>query len=233
MSKKDKRKAYYSSYKRIDVPFTFRNSCFYCGEIATELDHVPPVSRIYDYIAIYDRHTPLLVPSCSECNQMLHDSLQSDVFTRFDDCKKLLTSRLSKYIRYGNIWTEEDLEYAQFTGNFASFGDNVQGMALLAKKRIDWTYWPVSVEGTELVRSDEPDPLTVRGRKFSDIDAVIKYAHKVDKIPKVYFEAVIEILGVKQLERAYNFCMALPVKSGARMKEVLRELEEDVKGERD
>ncbi|MNQ73414.1 hypothetical protein D3C85_881430 [compost metagenome] len=104
-------------------------------------------------------------------------------------------------------------------------------MALLAKKRIDWTYWPVSIDGSELVRANEPDPLKVRGRKFSDIDAVIRYAHKVDKIPKVYFEEVLDILGVRQLERVYNFCMAIPVKSSARMKEVLKQLEEDVKEE--
>ncbi len=61
---KNYRKAYGDLYVKIDVPHDMLYTCFYCGCIATDWDHVPPLSRAHDYRAVYDRHPPIMVPAC-------------------------------------------------------------------------------------------------------------------------------------------------------------------------
>lgn len=213
-------------YKQIDVPADLLFCCFYCGCVATELDHVPPLSRYHDYKSIYDRHRPLLVPSCCECNGLLGNSLQGDLNERFILCKKRLTKKWAKVIKYGEIWDEDAAEYADFSGNFESFVQQAQRMAVESKKRLDWMHWPVSVEG-DLLEINEIEYIMINDKQFLSLDHIIDHARKVDKIPIKYLDSVLDIVGVKNIQFAYNLCKSKPVKNQNQLKEILLELSED------
>lgn len=43
------------------------DSCLYCGDIAEVWDHVPPISRAYQYTGTF-----VLVPACRSCNAYLY-----------------------------------------------------------------------------------------------------------------------------------------------------------------
>ena len=214
-------------YIRIDVPKDKLFTCFYCGEIATEWDHVPPVSRYHDYYALYNRHKPILVPSCSECNRILSDSMQRDVYERFTECKVKLTKRLGKYIRYGEIWSEESIEYSGFTGTFQKFAEGVTQMKEIADYRLKWQHWPVTIDGETIGNPEEvSDVLKVGNKTFARLDHLYEHARKVDKIPTKYLEAVIRLLGVDRLDFCYKFCKVNPIKSEADLKSRLIDLQE-------
>jgi len=98
-------------------PFT----CFYCGEPASTIDHVPPISRVDDYRAFKLRHEFYLkVPCCKECNSTLQDSLQMHIIDRTIKAHELLERRYKKHLKC-KAWTKEALEYAQFTGKLRKY----------------------------------------------------------------------------------------------------------------
>ena len=84
--------------------------CTYCGDPADQLDHVPPLSRVDDYRALYpsdERY--LMVRCCCDCNRRLANSLQLDLAARMKHLKALL-SRHGKRLFAADVWDSEDLE---------------------------------------------------------------------------------------------------------------------------
>jgi len=212
-------------YTPIDVPYAYKGRCFYCGEISNTQDHVPPVSRYHDYMSLYNTHRPLTVPACSECNNLLSDSLQKDIFDRADECKIKLSIKLNRIIRYSQVWDEDGLEYAQFTGRFEIFAKGVSHLAEIAQQRMDWKPWCVSFDGIEIEKS-ENSPIKIDGKNFKSLDHVLEYAKKIYKIPPKYLEAMIEILGIRRAEYAIKICSSNPVKNQHQMKAVLDDVKE-------
>ena len=226
MAKRRQRRQNYC-YKLVDIPSDMLFTCYYCGEPASDKDHVPPVSRFHDYYALYDRHEPLLIPSCSECNSLLSDSLQPDIYKRAITCKIKLTQKLGKYVRYGEIWDEDSVEYAAFTGDMLKFAESALKMKRIVERRLKWEGWPLSLEGVELeIEKDEEAEVKIGNRKFATLDHLYHHARKVDKIPTKYLEAVIGIVGKSKVEYAYNFCRTNKVKSEKEMNRRLKELQE-------
>lgn len=211
-------------YKRIDVPWDCKHICFYCGENAQADDHVPPTSRYHDFMCLYDSHPPLLVPACNQCNRVLGNSLQRDLYERFDECKDLLLKKLDKYLMYGNIWDKSSLAYARFTGDLGKFSKAVVKQAEIAKDRLEWEHWNLSIEGIDLDRSNEVYKIKMDGKEFKSLDHVLEYARRVHKIPPTYLEKVINIVGYVKADHALAVCRAKKVKSEAEMNKVLEDL---------
>lgn len=215
-------------YKRIDVPQGMTYTCFYCGSIAMEEDHVPPVSRIHDYRALYDKHPPLLVPCCSWCNGKLDASLQKDIYERFDALKKILVAEAGYYIARGELWTKEDIKYGEFTGRYKRMMEAIPDMAKSYKDRLEWVHWPVTIDGSIVEKSESLMSFKINGKTFTSLDYVYEHARKVDKIPNKYLEAVLEVLGLSRIEYAYRICKTNPIKSEAQMRKVLEDIKEEL-----
>lgn len=67
--------------------------CMYCGVLADTIDHVPPITRVDDYRALWVKHAYWKVKCCSECNFLAADSLQSDFLERVQYVKEKLKLR--------------------------------------------------------------------------------------------------------------------------------------------
>lgn len=219
------------SYVRIDVPPDMMFTCFCCGCIATEPDHVPPISRYHDYIAVYDKHPALIVPSCRECNTILGSTIQDTIYTRADHIKRKLIKKAGKYLRLGELWEDEDIEYADFTGQYARMMEAIPSMARAWNKRVEWVHWPVSIDGEVLWVDDTTTTLQVGKKKFTSLDSLYEYARRVDKIPTKYLESVLSLMGIHQLEYTYRLCKTRPIKSEAELRDVLSELSGMLKDE--
>lgn len=211
-------------YKRIDVPWEFKNTCFYCGEISYCEDHVPPTSRYHDFMCLYDCHPPILVPACNQCNRILGNSLQKDIYERFDECKELLLKKLDKYLMYGNIWDKDEIEFAELTGDLGKFSGAVQKQAEIAKSRLEWEHWNVSVEGIDLEKSENGYKIKMDGKEFKRLDHVLEYARRVHKVPATYLEKVLNIVGFVKADYALSVCRTRRVKSEAEMNKVLEDV---------
>lgn len=90
-----------SRYKKIKGSF-----CYYCGDLATCYDHTIPVS----YLIKTREHLfdiPLL-PSCTECNNLLGSFLFKSLEDRKAFVKKKLKKKYNKVLKSA-LWSEEEL----------------------------------------------------------------------------------------------------------------------------
>lgn len=116
-------------------PFT----CFYCGDTASCMDHVPPLSRVDDYRALRLRHEYYIkVPCCNECNSVLGNSLQIHIIDRVCDAHDILENRHKKHLKC-KAWTKQALDYAQFRGRLKSYVLASENMRKYIADRVD--YW--------------------------------------------------------------------------------------------
>lgn len=84
--------------------------CFYCGDPAECLDHVPPVSLIGDLKPEYRRLHGIpaaLVPACLECNSALGDRR---LLTVVDRLLYLESFYDAKFKKQQAMWTEDEIQ---------------------------------------------------------------------------------------------------------------------------
>jgi hypothetical protein len=112
--------------------------CYYCGQIATTIDHVPP--KVYRPFIIADRELSKRypfkeVPCCRECNCSILGSKYWTLYERKLFIKKRLAEKYRKIL---NTPMCSDSDLAQFGFTLQSL--IIQRMALreLIEKRLAW-----------------------------------------------------------------------------------------------
>lgn len=119
-------KAFIRTNKEMIEWFKDHSICFYCGELADEVEHVMP------------RHTKIrtfTVPSCGECNRFasgavfmsVHDKMQYIRDRRAKKYRKLLTMP---------EWTEDELD--DLTGNLKRHVRAVAAASEIVKSQLSW-----------------------------------------------------------------------------------------------
>lgn len=100
MTRKHDMKRYHSLYKRISTNW---DRCYYCGDIAETLDHVPPIS------CADLRENHILIPCCRDCNVRLGNVFLIEIEDR---CKYICKSLKRKHKKVLNMpdWTDEELD---------------------------------------------------------------------------------------------------------------------------
>ena len=86
----------------------FRGLCYYCGEVMSVYDHVPPKSTVEAELSMDSTLRPILIPSCNECNSLAGGASHKSVLER----KEYIHSKLRK--RYRKVldleWEEYEIE---------------------------------------------------------------------------------------------------------------------------
>lgn len=85
-----------------------RYVCHYCGCPADTTDHIPPIARFHDAIALCGYFKPIKVPCCRECNGLA----SSELHTCFIERQQYIRSKLSiKYLKQLRIveWSDDEL----------------------------------------------------------------------------------------------------------------------------
>ncbi len=159
--------------------------------------------------------------------------MQEDIYARFEFLKKKLTRKFGYFLAMGELWTEEDVEYGEFTGSLKISMEAIPSMAKSCKARIEFKHWPVTIDGNIIEKRDDVLTFKINGKTFTSLDYVFEHARKVDKIAAKYLQSVIDLVGLKRLEYAYNICRANPIKSENMMKKVLKDVQEGLSEEKE
>ena len=111
MTSQDLRSLYCDRYKLIEAQHHddgYRR-CFYCGEPADTIDHVPPLSRVSDYESIgLVRDQYFLVSCCQRCNILLGSTLQDSLFDRLAELRSILLVRHRAQLNMPD-WSESEI----------------------------------------------------------------------------------------------------------------------------
>ena len=89
---------------------SFWNLCYYCGDVATEMDHVPPISTVEFFDVTREPADFFLVPSCKECNLLGGSEPLGILDARAEYIREKLKWRHRKHWRQTQLWTEEEVD---------------------------------------------------------------------------------------------------------------------------
>lgn len=104
----------YLKVRAINQMLDNREACFYCGDIATEEDHVIPHSFLHGLGAARTGYGTDTLPACRECNGMLGSLVFDTLEERLDELAFKTKTKYKQALSKPD-WAERELN--ELTGN--------------------------------------------------------------------------------------------------------------------
>ncbi|NMP33450.1 hypothetical protein HII17_18035 [Thalassotalea sp. M1531] len=187
----------------IDIPFEFRHTCYFCGEPSNRFFSFPHSA----HIVLACSHPKLTLPCCNECRYIAYTVKQDDVWQVVEKVKQTLIKKYQKDLAIGVNWTREELANSGFEGgNFESFQKSAWFMFEVARDRVNFPAWPISLNGIELERLWQKSTFVFDGISFPSIDDAVGYYCKAFDLNKQWLRNVLAKLGVEKFAVAVRFC---------------------------
>ncbi len=179
------------AYNTIDVPFHFRHTCWFCGEpSSTHLDF--PHSR---NIASNLSHPLLSLPACRECCSLSYPRHVRSIWSLRAHLKQALLTKYTKHIAIGENWTEQELIESEFSGAIlGGFGKSAWQMYQIAKQRIAFNGWALSIDDQSLEIIDDTANFEFDGTQYLSITACIDFYVEGVGVDKELLTQLVEIL---------------------------------------
>jgi hypothetical protein len=186
-------------YSLIDIPFNLRHTCWFCGEPSFDLLSFPKSSHQIAQIS----HQPIELPACKECLSLPTGGVVESIWSFRDNIKHALMNKYAKHLGIGLQWTKEELEDSEFDGAILEgFGKSAWPMYEIAKERVEYMGWDITVDGEPLDGYDESYGYEFHGVRYLSIQACIEYHVKALSLDLVLFETLIEIVGSERFAYA-------------------------------
>jgi hypothetical protein len=111
--------------------------CTYCGNVADQMDHVPPRSHRHAIVmaGLSSRYPFIVVPSCQECNALLKDHPIWVVSERKAFVKRALRRKHAALLRIPR-WSRDDTE--ELEGRLKQYVENSLTSREILRERLDW-----------------------------------------------------------------------------------------------
>ncbi|WP_299018552.1 hypothetical protein [uncultured Photobacterium sp.] len=189
-----------SAYQFIDVPYEFRHTCWFCGEPYFESYSFTP-SPNYE-----QQELPIMVPCCQECYSLCHSIKASGLDLLRDKVKEKLHRKYEKHLQIGVNWTKEELEESEFEGKaLEGFRESGWKMFEIAKDRVNYTGWPLTIDGLPVVGMSTGFYIEHNGITYTSLVQAVVQLSKAYNIPQPYLEQVVELVGRDRLTYAIRF----------------------------
>jgi len=205
-----------------ETPFNKRHDCWFCGE---------PNEYVFTYLNTKAVH--LSLPSCKECYQVANKSIKKaknegvyhSIWTIKLAVKRYLINYYRKDLAIGVNWTKAELEESEFEqGNFAGFQRSAWFMFELAKNRVNYSSWPLIVDGVTIVDEYQESSFNFDGVDYPNIEQAIIHYAEIFSLSLGYFRAVVEVIGDKNFAKAVRFCRLLVAADAVEQQRALRQL---------
>lgn len=210
-----------ASFQCIDIPFSQRHTCWFCGEPSHVYASFPRKNsrkRI--------EHAPLEVPACEECVAISASYDASSVLHLRDGVKHGLLKKYAKALGIGINWTKQELEESEFTGAaLEGFRRSAWEMYEIAKARIDYKGWPLSLDGIPMEIYDETSSFEFDGMSFLSLQACIDHYVDALTLDKALLEQLVDVVGCDRFSYALRIARLNPRVSNARRTAIVAEIE--------
>jgi hypothetical protein len=195
----------------IDIPFSHRNHCWFCGEPSQ--NHVDFPQKQYP---LFDcAHPSLAVPSCKECANWANKTISDhhvvqpvlSIWQLTTEVKSLLAIKYRKDLAIGLNWTQDELANSEFEqGNFEGFKKSAWFMYEVAKTRLNFNGWELSLDGIDIECEDDLNSFNFDGVVYPSIEHAIEHYAYSYYLPKDFFKAVLAKLGTTNFAKAVRYC---------------------------
>jgi hypothetical protein len=186
----------------IDIPFSKRHHCWFCGEPDQQLFTFP-----HNQYTVFDcPHSKLQVPTCKECYQLAQQVEADSIWAVNTQVKKSLMNRYKKDLAIGLNWTKEELAHSEFEGgNFEGFKRSAWFVYEVAQQRMTFEHWPIFIDGLEVDVDYIKPCFTVDGVDYPSIDDAIQhYCYSFDLNVK-FFRQVLKKVGESRFTYAVRY----------------------------
>ncbi|MBA6384649.1 hypothetical protein H4J45_13310 [Colwellia sp. BRX10-6] len=210
----------------VDIPFEQRHQCWFCGEPSELIFGFP-----HQYFLVFDcSHPPLSVPSCRECTSLARKAKQHSIWAVANNVKHFLAQTYQKDLAIGINWTKEELADSEFeSGNFVGFQKSAWMMYEIAKQRLNYQGWLLSLEGVELDVDYIGTEFTFDGVTYPSVDLAIEHFIETYDLSAENFKKALSIVGIDKFGKAVRFCRLLIGRTPEQQKLALRYFAEDEK----
>jgi len=207
-----------------ETPFNKRRCCWFCGEPNNTQLIFPSHCSLSAYqgdnsLLVTCPHPVISVPSCSECHKLAKKARVHTIWAVKDFVKRQLIKHHAKDLAIGINWTQEELASSEFEdGNFAGFARSAWFIYEVAKGRVNYLGWPLTVNGLELdeLQLDEKieEAFAFDGVLFPSLADAISHYAKTFLLNEHYISEVLQHLGngdvdERSFARAVRFCRLL------------------------
>jgi transcription elongation factor Elf1 len=210
-----------------ETPFDKRHDCWFCGE---------PNQYVFTYHNAFEPQAnmaTLSLPSCKECCQVAKKSIAKaknegayySIWSIKSEVKRYLIHCYRKDLAIGINWTKKELEESEFEhGNFSGFQRSAWFMFEVAKARVNYTSWPLIVDGVTLLDEYQERRFHFDGVDYPNIDqAMLHYANSLS-LSLDYFRSVLTLVGNDNFAKAVRFCRLLVASNSLERQQALRQL---------
>ncbi|OBT13692.1 hypothetical protein A9264_13715 [Vibrio sp. UCD-FRSSP16_10] len=178
------------NYQTIDIPFNHRHCCWFCNEPSNDAVDFPTVE------SAYLAHTPLTIPACKECKIISQSCVTDSIWDLQLQINNALMKRYAKHLGIGVNWTKQELQDTSLEGtSFKGFTDSAWMMYEIAKGRVDFLGWPLSLNGVPLDIIDDSYGFDFDGTRFINFDAALEFYQKSESLNKYLLDGLVEIVG--------------------------------------
>ncbi|WP_448211216.1 hypothetical protein [Colwellia sp. MEBiC06753] len=187
----------------IDIPFECRHMCWFCGEPSHLYFRFPH----QHHIVLACPHPTLTVPSCAECQKIALSIKANSIVQVADAVKTSLIKIYRKHLAIGLNWTPETLAASGFEGgNFEGFQKSAWFMYEVAKARVNYAGWPLSLGGIFIDIDNESTSFDFDGVKYPSIELAIAHYVQVFGLNKQLLIRVLDKIGLARFSEAVRFC---------------------------
>ncbi|BDM64642.1 hypothetical protein NFHSH190041_20940 [Shewanella sp. NFH-SH190041] len=204
----------------IDIPFDLRHHCWFCGE---------PCNDVFAFYATrHTPHPPLSVPACHECHLFARKAPLSSIWDCHQTVKDALLKRYQTHLAIGDNWTETELAESEFSCKILSgFRESGWKMYLIAKSRINFRPWPLTLEGIDIDEPTSSQQLQINGINFNSLNQAIHHYGNSLGLDQHFLTALINILGRHRFSHALKLAKLMRSATQKDKRQFLMELNED------
>lgn len=187
----------------VEIPFENRHQCWFCAEPAASYFSFPHQQQL-----ILDcQHPTLTVPSCSECANAALKAKVRNIWQVEQQVKKFLMQKYKKDLAIGLNWTREELANSGFEGgSFSGFQRSAWFMYEVAKDRVNFSGWPLVLDGVEIEKDNISDSFTFDGVCYPSIEEAIESYSENFRLDAMFLRQILAKIGPEKFAQAVRYC---------------------------
>ncbi|CDT42584.1 Conserved hypothetical protein [Vibrio coralliirubri] len=210
-----------TTYSYIDIPFNLRHTCWFCGEPSNDVVEFPKTAQTVAKIG----HSPIALPACNECARINYSKNLTSIWSVRDQIKHTLIDKYAKHLGIGENWTEQELIDSDFSGStLGGFGRSAWKMYQIAKQRVDYKGWPLSVDDIPLEVYDETSGFEFDGTRYASINSCIDYFTKAAGVDKELLSQLVDIVSSDRFSYALRIAKLNKNVSNTKRSEIVEEV---------
>ena len=210
-----------NTYSYIDTPVNLRQTCWFCGEPSSNLVEFPKTAQAGAKIG----HSPIALPACNECARINYSKNLTSIWSVRDQIKHTLIDKYAKHLGIGENWTEQELIDSDFSGStLGGFGRSAWKMYQIAKQRVDYKGWPLSVDDIPLEVYDETSGFEFDGTRYASINSCIDYFTKAAGVDKELLSQLVDIVSSDRFSYALRIAKLNKSVSNTKRSEIVEEV---------